>query len=153
MKLFANIIQLSFYWFYINQATFLHFHVNFFLRENMLTSCISFLLADLFLIMNYRTSLLAHHGSLTSFISMSQFPWVRSSLCLMVGLNFWAHKAENLVSKDEQSHKGITCLGTIAEFPTELLACLFKWKKKKRSIWKAGNSLSKVQKKIGYLRG
>ena len=98
----------------------------------MLTSCISFLLADLFLIMNYRTSLLAYHGSLTSFISMSQFPWVRSSLCLMVGLNFWAHKAENLVSKDQQPHKGITCLGTIAEFPTELLACIFNWKKKKK---------------------
>ena len=50
----------------------------------------------------------------------------------MVGLNFWAHKVENLVSKDQQPHKGITCLETIAEFPTELLACLFKWKKKKK---------------------
>lgn len=50
----------------------------------------------------------------------------------MVGLNFWAHKSENLVSKDQKPHKGITCPGTIAKFPTELLACLFKWKKKKK---------------------
>ena len=65
----------------------------------------------------------------------------------MVGLNFWAHKSENLVSKDQKSHKGITCLGTIAKFPTELLACLYKWKKKKKVFEKQAIPFQKFRKR------